>query len=494
MLRTLTSLLSLLILALPITARAEDPPSHVTPAGDCQVYYSSLDWRLKYHSPMMNLRQKVERNFPWNLIKRGTPREEIAGLESIRARDIYPRTGVIEADGTWKLKANNEENKRFAAVFHELMTNRVRAGVLPGSIKRDFIRWLKQTDGQDYPKINLKTFYDTHVKSNRPVYEYFDERLIEFMNQRYGVSSASVPQTINSLELSALERAKWRWADRARRGVIWAGATAGTVSLGAFTLDLYNKTVKSVTDPLAQPLEKAVTNTVKSGVESIVDGARAALKWPDKSEELLAKTQAAVKYFKDADYTQADGATGLTLFDGALSGISGLLPEFREVILAKDKEFENNWLKMLTENRASLATAQQNYNDNRRNLTTLRNMFARNPTEELKNDIAFFTNEQKVTEANLLALLTPYFVLKAIRGEKNPLDKALDKDYAQAKEKYFRAINSDALRKNVAEGLELVVHKVADWHKGSATDNKVPEAAASPTPAAPAPAQPPLSR
>ncbi|MGZ3712275.1 MAG: hypothetical protein ACXVBE_10990 [Bdellovibrionota bacterium] len=469
--------LSLFLLCLwpnsPAFSQGIDEPEY-----DCQKFYSALDWRTKYRSPVMTARGKIDELITWMKLKHPSAKESLAGLETVKTRDLFPRRAIRNGDGVLEITTNNKEIENYRTLFTEMMNNRVRAGIMPGEVRKGFLAWLKEVDGGPYPKIDPVLFYEKYAKTNLPIYEYFDRRMLEYFKAKHGVSQSSVPQAINALERSPVERAKTRWGARSKAIGMGTLKMAGVGVGAAFSIKLFDKLISSVTDPFSKPLETAINNKVKGKVEDMMGDATAALNWPDKTPELLIRLATLNGEFKSDSFEGLSKPEAQKKFEDHQAALGTVLPEFRNVLLAKDKDFETNWNKLLTENKGNLGILMVGYDNNRRTVDTLKALAKRkggDPSDEEKEQIKYYEGELNQTENQLGDLITTWMVYKTIRGDKNPIDKSIDKDYQIAKDKYFRAMNPTPLRDKVSDGLDLVIQKIGEWNRGSdKVDKKVP--------------------
>ena len=442
---------------------------------DCQRFYSSLDWKTSYRSVGMDMRRAVDDKLPWDRLKTVSWRETIAGHESLATREIFAGFPVRLSDGSLVISTNHQQIKNYRMAFDSLMEARVGAGILPKGVFNDFKKWLIEVDKGSYPKIDAKLLYESYYKENRPIYEYFDRRLLDYFRERRDISQASVEDAINSLDLSPTSRAKTFWKQRGIRTGNFIVTGAATGVFGAFTYQMYDKLVKGVSDPLTKPVEKIINDKVKAGVENIVEKIDSSLKWPDKAPEQIAKMKAAVAALRAEDFSGLKAAEATKRLQELQAPITETLPGFRDVTITREKDFETNYNKLLSEGRPVIAVQVGNYDANRATLVTLKSLVenrASPATAEELDLMAEYTAEMIGTEDQIGDLISNWLVYRALRGKANPIDETINKDYLKVYEKYLRLMNSEKLKKKVADGLEYHIDRLDKWYKGQEAEKK----------------------
>lgn len=449
---------------------------------DCRRFYSSIYWDTKYRAPMMAVHKKIDESFPWNKFNSVSWKQSIEGLEQVKVNDIFYGKFVQNGKGEVSLSTDYNQINNYHKLFHSLMEARVKAGVLPGSIRNGFEDWVKEVDKSISPKLDFKLLYEEYYLKNRPLYEYFDERLLDYFVAQHDIAQATVVKAMDAMPTTFKRRFRLRLNNtikkipKAPRAVgKWVlAASTGGAGLALFQ-DLYSKLIKGVTDPFTKPAEKMIDENVKGKVETFVDNVKAGLKWPTNAPDLIKKVKEISAKLKEEDFSKLPISESAKKLKEYEASVLALLPQFHDVLSAKDKDFDSGSTKILTESKSILAINLGNYDTNRATLDTMKALIESKglgaSPDELDR-IAYYTGEINDTEDQITGVLATWMMYKATRGEKSLVESGVNKDFQKGYEKFFRAMNPDKLRKKYIEAVDLIVNKIDEWQKGEGEETK----------------------
>jgi len=472
------TIFALVVLA-PASVLAVDPaPSStgIQPLA-CQTRFARLVSALK-RDPKLLSRQKVE--------------AELRVLEEKLAQEIFPEVQEVKTGRRTvekRVRTSDADKKRFKDHFDSIWTRRVAAGHVPPWELKEYRKWLAtQADSEGaYPAINAKELLTDYVNEGGTITEYFDFKYLEYLEKvkftRPDGSTAheaveAYLKTVNHNMLRHYAKAIAVGTKNWAKGFAGGALASSLIIVSAFPGEIVNAALNPWIQPVKDFFLKKTKEQSAQAAEAVRDWAGLFVGGEDEYIAALDKLRGLSVNFDLLNLDEIPRAQAMREFNKFLASTSAELPRFHTLVMSEKKDFETIWNRRLIDTKESIVTVSASFTQHRIALDQLKAIIKNRgdsaSPEELAQ-LAEYEHEMEISEDYIANLLADWLFYKQARGPKNPIDAAIDRNFATIYEKYMRTMRVGRLASAVNTRVKAHVQELETFSKKAAGKKVAPK-------------------
>lgn len=443
----------------PAAAPAESPAAG---EASCRRLYSRISYKQNF---------SVVRKYVPGVVE--SAHAKVVELEQIKVKDIFPAETEVP-DGFRAMKAMPKSNKvilkKYREAFDELMERRVAAGLFPRQELVAYRKWLREMyNGNAYPKIDSEQILKG-IRGNEFLAEYFDQQFVRlYVVEGKGITISNVPHYLASEYPGLYSRIKGVAAAKGEKiGKFLYGWAKPVIAFGT-AVPLYEMGTSFIA-PLVNPVKKVGTDKTKEAGEFVQEQvSKLTTSRPDKATEKIAALQALQKEILDDKWKGLSRAKVRERMDEIEKGYLANVPDFHNVVLSIEKNFDEKWVAALKEKVLTIPSLRSSYDAKRQTLDVLTALTEKSgtpPTGDDLDKIAFWAAKLAESENEISDALVQWQFYRLHVG-KEKLDPVMEKEYGRMYDDYVRIMDMENFRKKLAATMEPWITKLDSWEKGT---------------------------
>jgi hypothetical protein len=383
---------------------------------------------------------------------------ELERLLKVKVEEIFPDTQTVRTGRRTtevRVRDNAAAMRRFRESFDKLWDNRVAAGKVPAWEVKEYRAWLRAQSNSEgaYPPVNAKELFEDYISDGGTIAEYFDFKYLEYLEKVRFTRPENVDEYIRTIDHSILRH----WARVGARGA------------KNFTMPFFRTTLV-LTIGVAVTLPFTILN---EGLGNALIGQAFTVYLKEKTVQTTEQVRDWGKFFKGGEdeyvsaflklatlsyqldsknFDEMPRAQVAKELEEFMESTALLLPQFHELVMSEQKDFENRWDTRLNQTKESIlvvSTAHQQVriaSDQLKAAIAARGGVA--SPEELER-LSEYTHEMELSADYIASVLADWLFYKQVRGKARPLEPALDRNFATVYERYLRTMGPGRLTKAI---------------------------------------------
>lgn len=395
---------------------------------------------------------------------------KVAELEKIKVSDIFPNSQPLKIGFDTSVDAVNANMKRilkFRKFFDQLMDERVEAGLIPRQDVKQWRKWLAaRQEGNEYPDITNPDLVK-YLNADETFASYLDIQFTNYVREAKKIPTDKIPVYLAN-QYPHIHSRLVAYLARGGKWVVGAGGIVATGMGTYFTVGAAQDITKGVVSPF---FETGKAKVAKEGSDKITDVVnKFTVFGPDDFLEKTANLSLLNLRLAEEDFGASSRAKTREKLDDLESSFMKSLPDFRDVVQAIDKSFDEKWTAALKEKLTSLPSLRNNYDTRRAALDTLLGFVENRGTPASDDEldrIATWGAKVKEAEEEIADALVAWQFYRLNRGPKEKLDPVWDQEYGKLYTDYVKMMDVPRYRKKLAAAIEPLIGKLENWKKAS---------------------------